>query len=99
LFAAADVAAAARHLLKKNSFFLSFPVDSVCNDCYVYKYRRRANAMNDDDDEIFLLVDEAYAEIQIERPDLDPDVDHEEIREMALNRISEQEGKRHDLQV
>tara|TARA_R100001480_G_scaffold146250_1_gene144750 strand:+ start:2103 stop:2594 length:492 start_codon:yes stop_codon:yes gene_type:complete len=33
------------HPLKKNSFFLSFPVDSVCNDCYVYKYRRRANAM------------------------------------------------------
>ena len=55
--------------------------------------------MNYDDDEIFLLVDEAYAEIQIERPDLDPDVDHEEIREMALNRVSEQEGKRHDLQV
>jgi hypothetical protein len=45
LSAAADVAAAARHLLKKNSFFLSFPVDSVCNDCYLYKYRRRANAM------------------------------------------------------
>ena len=35
LSAAADVAAAARHLLKKNSFFLSFPVDSVCNDCYI----------------------------------------------------------------
>ena len=41
----------------------------------------------DEDEEIFFLVDEAYAQIQIERPDLHSDVDHDEIREMALNRV------------
>ena len=42
-----------------------------------------------DDQEIGLLVDEEHAVVSLENPDLDPDLDWEEIREMALNRISD----------
>jgi hypothetical protein len=40
--------------------------------------------VNMSDEEEMILVDEAFALVQIENPHLDPDVQWDEIREMAI---------------
>jgi|TARA_S200002703_G_scaffold21858_2_gene18479 hypothetical protein len=89
-------AAAARHLLKKNSFFLSFPVDSGCNDCYIYKYRRRANAMTEAE-QILDFINDHYEHFGAYP--MEVETNNAVYTFDQYWSILDMEGKRHDLQV